>query len=88
MKKTTTKMLGLTFWACLVLSLCGMTACTAADQSAFKAGLSEVLRVAVAVCKPVVAVDRAAQAAGITSGGDTGDEEPHTIDGEDPLDGE
>ena len=62
--------------------------CTAADQLAAKNAFADVLGVVRKVCGGVEAVGRVADGAGITSGGDTGDEEPRTIDGEDPLPGE
>jgi hypothetical protein len=55
--------------------------CTAADQQRAHGAYVDVMTVLKWGCR---AVGVAESIAPVTSGGDDGDEEPHTIDGEDP----
>jgi len=85
-------LLAMFLW-CAVLALLGMTAvgstgCTPAEQAAFRDTIKPVVDVGCEVARKIVLGCGFVEPVLGTSGGDTGDEEPRTIDGEDPAPGE
>jgi hypothetical protein len=72
--------------AIVVVALCGLVSClsgcTAADQQKAHGAFVDVLGILKWGCRAVGAVDSVHESIAPTSGGE--DEEPHTIDGEDP----